>query len=113
MSDRARKPIPQPAPESVPYWEAARRHEFLLPKCNACEKFWFPPSQSCPHCLAVDFAFKPLSGRGKVYSFVTFHRVSAFAGGPGAIPGLCLSARLRRVDHPEVRGTAVRLHGRP
>ena len=36
----------------------------------------------CPHCLAADFAFKPVSGRGKVYSFVTFHRVyhPAFAG---------------------------------
>ncbi len=82
MSDRARKPVPKPAPESVPYWEAAKRHRLELPKCNACGKFWFPPSQSCPHCLAADFAFKPVSGRGKVYSFVTFHRVyhPAFAG---------------------------------
>ncbi len=75
MSDRARKPIPEPAPESVPYWEAARQHRLELPRCNACRKFWFPPSQSCPHCLAAEFTFKPVSGRGKVYSFVTFHRV--------------------------------------
>ena len=82
MSDRARKPLPKPAPESVPYWEAAKKHQLELPKCNACGKFWFPPSQSCPNCLAVDFDFKPVSGRGKVYSFVTFHRVyhPAFAG---------------------------------
>ena len=82
MSDRARKPVPKPAPESVPYWDAAKRHQLELPKCNACGKFWFPPSQSCPHCLAGDFAFRPVSGRGKVYSFVTFHRVyhPAFAG---------------------------------
>ncbi len=82
MSDRARKPVPKPAPESVPYWEAAKRHELALPKCNACGKFWFPPSRSCPNCLAVDFDFKTVSGRGKVYSFVTFHRVyhPAFAG---------------------------------
>ena len=82
MSDRARKPIPKPAPESEPYWQAAKQHQLSLPKCNACGKFWFPPSQSCPNCLAVDFEFKPVSGRGKVYSFVTFHRVyhPAFAG---------------------------------
>jgi uncharacterized OB-fold protein len=82
MSDRARKPVPKPAPESVPYWEAAKRHRLELPRCNACGKFWFPPSQSCPDCLASDFAFKPVSGRGKVFSFVTFHRVyhPAFAG---------------------------------
>jgi len=69
------KPIPQPAPESVPFWEAAKRHRLEIPRCNACGKHWFPPSQACPHCLAADFAFVPVSGRGKVFSFVTFHRV--------------------------------------
>jgi uncharacterized OB-fold protein len=82
MSDRAMKPLPKPAPESVPYWEAARRHRLELPRCHACRKFWFPPSKSCPHCLSAEFSFQPVSGRGKVYSFVTFHRVyhPAFAG---------------------------------
>ena len=76
------KPVPRPAPESAPYWEAAKQHKFELPRCNACGGFWFPPSQSCPHCLAADFAFVPASGRGKVFSFVTFHRVyhPAFEG---------------------------------
>jgi hypothetical protein len=75
MADAARKPVPRPAPESVPYWQAARDHRLEIPCCNACGKFWFPPSQSCPHCLAVDFAWAPVSGKGKVFSFVTFHRV--------------------------------------
>jgi uncharacterized OB-fold protein len=82
MSDRARKPLPKPAPESVPYWEAAKEHQLKLPRCHSCQKFWFPPSKSCPHCLSGDFSFQAVSGRGKVYSFVTFHRVyhPAFAG---------------------------------
>jgi hypothetical protein len=76
MSEAApEKPIPRPAPESVPYWEAARQHRLELPRCNACGKFWFPPSQSCPHCLASDFTWRAVSGEGKVFSFVTFHRV--------------------------------------
>ena len=75
MADAASKPIPRPAPESVPYWQAARAHRLEIPRCNACSKFWFPPSQSCPHCLAADFAWTPVSGKGKVFSFVTFHRV--------------------------------------
>ena len=76
------KPVPRPAPESAPYWEAAKQHKFELPRCNVCREYWFPPSQSCPHCLAADFAFIPASGRGKVFSFVTFHRVyhPAFEG---------------------------------
>ena len=65
------KPVPRPAPESAPYWEAAKEHKLELPRCNACKQFWFPPSQSCPHCMAADFAFVPVSGRGKVFSFVT------------------------------------------
>jgi uncharacterized OB-fold protein len=69
------KPVPRPAPESVPYWEAAKQHRLELPRCNSCRRFWFPPSQSCPHCLAADFTFAPVSGRGKVFSFVTYHRV--------------------------------------
>ena len=69
------KPVPRPAPESVPYWEAAKHHKLEVPHCNACGHYWFPPSASCPHCLSTDFAFTPVSGRGKVFSFVTFHRV--------------------------------------
>ena len=69
------KPTPRPAPESVPYWEAAKEHKLSLPRCNACGHYWFPPSASCPHCLSTDFAFTPVSGQGKVFSFVTFHRV--------------------------------------
>lgn len=72
---KPRKPLPRPAPESVPFWEAAKNHRLELPRCNACGKFWFPPSQSCPHCLAADFTWTPASGRGTVFSFVVFHRV--------------------------------------
>lgn len=76
------KPIPRPSPESAHFWGAAREHRLELPRCNACGKMWFPPSQSCPHCLATDFAWLPVSGVGKVYSFVTYHRVyhPAFRG---------------------------------
>ena len=69
------KPKPRPAPESLPYWEAAKEHRLALPRCDDCEQFWFPPSRTCPHCLSMNFAFKTVSGRGKVFSFVTFHRV--------------------------------------
>jgi uncharacterized OB-fold protein len=74
-AEKPQKPLPRPAPESVPYWEAAKNHRLELPRCNVCGKFWFPPSRSCPHCLATDFAWTPVSGRGKVFSFVVFHRV--------------------------------------
>lgn len=72
---RTTKPLPHPSPESARYWQAAREHRLEIQRCNACQRFWFPPSQSCPHCLAADFTWTRASGRGKVFSFVTFHRV--------------------------------------
>jgi uncharacterized OB-fold protein len=75
MTQTRPKPTPRPAPESLPYWQAAREHRLSIPRCDDCEQFWFPPSRSCPHCLSPNFAFKDVSGRGKVFSFVTFHRV--------------------------------------
>ncbi|MDB5594113.1 MAG: hypothetical protein JWM36_1074 [Hyphomicrobiales bacterium] len=75
MTDTRPKPTPRPAPESLPYWQAAREHRLSIPRCDDCERFWFPPSRSCPHCLSPNFAFRDVSGRGKVFSFVTFHRV--------------------------------------
>jgi len=75
MSQGATKPIPRPAPESRPYWNAAAQHRLELPWCCDCHEFWFPPSLTCPHCLSTNFVWKPVSGHGKVFSFVTFHRV--------------------------------------
>jgi len=75
MSDLVPKPKPRPAPESLPYWQAAREHRLALPKCEDCQKFWFPPSRTCPHCLSANFSFQDVSGKGKIFSFVTFHRV--------------------------------------
>ena len=75
MSDLVPKPKPRPAPESLPYWQAAREHRLALPKCEDCRKFWFPPSRTCPHCLSTKFSFENVSGKGKIFSFVTFHRV--------------------------------------
>jgi len=75
MTVKPSKPKPRPAPESLPYWETAKEHRLALPHCDDCAQFWFPPSRTCPHCLSMNFAFKSVSGRGKVFSFVTFHRV--------------------------------------
>ncbi|MEA3025475.1 MAG: uncharacterized protein QOF91_760 [Alphaproteobacteria bacterium] len=69
------KPLPVPSPESAIFWQAARNHRMLLPHCNKCGKFWFPPSCLCPHCLSDDIGWREVSGRGRVHSFVIVHRV--------------------------------------
>jgi uncharacterized OB-fold protein len=74
MSEVA-KPEPRPAPESIPYWEAAKQHRLALPQCTACDQHWFPPSRTCPHCLSSEVKWSDVSGRGKVFSFVIYDRV--------------------------------------
>jgi hypothetical protein len=70
-----KKPIPVPSSESKPYWEGLRQHQLLIPRCNACRRYWFPPSTNCPHCTSSDFTWTPVSGRGKVFTYVVYHRV--------------------------------------
>ena len=112
MSQTPAKPKPRPAPESLPYWQAAKEHRLALPRCEECEKFWHPPSRTCPHCLSANFTFRDVSGRGKVFSFVTFHRVyrPAFAEEVPYVVALVeleegprLLTNILGVSHEEVR----------
>ena len=73
--ENARKPVPVPSLESKAYWEGLRGRRLLMPRCDACGKFWFPPSVLCPHCGSDQSRWQELSGRGKVFSYVVFHRV--------------------------------------
>ena len=72
---QSRKAVPRPSPESMPFWEGAKARCLMLPRCNSCGRFWFPPSQRCRHCLAADFAWQQVAGVGRIYSFVVYHRV--------------------------------------
>ena len=70
-----KRPLPNPPPESLPFWQGAREHRLMIPRCNACGMAWFPPSRLCAHCLSADSRWERASGRGTVFSFVVFHRV--------------------------------------
>lgn len=64
------RPLPEINDTNRPYWEAAKRHELLLPKCGSCGKFFLPPRSWCPHCYAQDkLGWALASGRGIVASF--------------------------------------------
>jgi uncharacterized protein len=76
------KPIPVPSPESQPYWDGLREHKLLTPRCDACAGYWFPPSLLCPHCNSAKWTWTAVSGRGRIFSYVVYHRVyhPGFAG---------------------------------
>jgi uncharacterized OB-fold protein len=69
------KPIPVASLESKAYWEGLREHRLMIPRCEDCGQHWFPPSLLCPHCNSSHTAWTQASGRGKIFSYVVFHRV--------------------------------------
>jgi len=78
--DERGRPVRQVRPfleelEAKPFWANLREHKLTAQRCKACGKFFtFPPQGSCPHCLSSDYDWIAVSGKGKVYSFVTYHR---------------------------------------
>jgi|SRR5580704_6052378 uncharacterized OB-fold protein len=64
------KPLPLVTEEDKPFWEAARRHELVLPQCLDCGNTWFPPYRSCPKCWSFNREFVVASGKGRVWGFV-------------------------------------------
>ena len=78
MTDKPPTPLerilPPVNPLTAPYWQAAREHRFVLPRCAACKRFHFYPRTICPHCRATDIVWEEASGAGEVYSFTVVHR---------------------------------------
>ncbi len=70
-----KKPIPVPSAEAQPYWDGLRDRKLLMPRCDACGKYWFPPSLLCPHCNATKWTWTSTSGHGRIFSYVVYHRV--------------------------------------
>ena len=79
------KPIPRPSPESEPFWAAAKEHKLKIQKCTACGNHWFPPAAHCPECQSAEHEWIEASGKGRVFSFVTYQRLYN-KGWEGEIP---------------------------
>ena len=75
MSTNAvRLPLPRTTAISRPFWDACRRHQLMVQRCDACGCFIFIPQDFCRHCLSQDLTWVPSSGRGRVYSYTVVWR---------------------------------------
>jgi uncharacterized OB-fold protein len=69
--------LPSPALDDVPsihYWAAVSESRLELQQCHDCRRWLYPPSTTCPYCgfdleNASELGFRPVSGRGVLYSF--------------------------------------------
>jgi uncharacterized OB-fold protein len=69
-----KKPLPVITEENRGHWDAARKREFRLQRCDACGFVRFPIAPVCPRCLSHKAEWALLSGRGLVSSWVVFHK---------------------------------------
>jgi uncharacterized OB-fold protein len=56
-------------PATQPYWDAAREHRLVIPRCLACGTFRFPPTAFCWNCRSQDVEWVEHDGLGELYSF--------------------------------------------
>ena len=75
MTELPRLPLPHPGKDTEPFWHAAREHRLVMPHCESCGHYTFPPSLGCPRCGHRPLTWIQVSGRGTVFSFVVYHRV--------------------------------------
>jgi uncharacterized OB-fold protein len=80
-------PDARPAPDASPalrprpginldneaLWDGYRKHELRIPRCNGCQRLFFPPSPRCSECGSFDIGYAEASGRGSLYSFTVVH----------------------------------------
>jgi uncharacterized OB-fold protein len=52
-----------------PYFEAAAAGRLELQHCDRCGQVIYYPRFACPGCLSNELTYKPVDGKGTVYSF--------------------------------------------
>ena len=68
------KPVPEPTPETQPFWDGCARGELMLQRCRDCGKPYFYPRPICPACGSTDVEWFTASGQATLYSYVINHR---------------------------------------
>lgn len=67
-------PGPTPTALSMPFWEAARDGYLLIPRCDACRRFFFYPRHCCPHCWSTRWRWRRADERGTLRTYTVVHR---------------------------------------
>jgi uncharacterized protein len=118
MTDYTRL-MPQPTPDTQPYWDGLNAHVLRLQRCAACGKVRHYPRPVCDACYSMRIAWFDASGRGRVHSWTTTHH-AFHPGFKTDLPytlvtvdldeGVRMNAQLRNLDPAELRvGRPVRV----
>jgi hypothetical protein len=61
-------------PVARPFWEGCRAGELRLPGCTGCGRFVWYPAAVCRACGGEAHEWTRVSGRGRLFTWVTVHR---------------------------------------
>jgi uncharacterized OB-fold protein len=56
------------------FWEAVKRRELVFQRCTQCSTWLHPPRPMCYKCKSYDLKWEQSTGKGTIYSWVTFTR---------------------------------------
>lgn len=65
-------PMPTIMWDNEGFWEGIKRGELVFQKCGQCGTWLHPPRPACPKCRSFEKEWVRSSGKGIVYSFVTY-----------------------------------------
>ncbi|GFN25072.1 hypothetical protein ADE_07700 [Achromobacter denitrificans] len=65
----AADPYVQAYPETRPFWEAAARDRFVLPRCRDCGQCHWYPRSLCPLCGSTRLEWIDAQGTATLYSY--------------------------------------------
>ena len=105
------KPLPKPTETSRPFWDAAKQHRLQLQQCGGCKAFIYYPRDRCLHCLSDQLEWRPVSGKGKVYSYTTVRRAStrSFSDKPYVLAIVELDEGVRLTTNIEAPPESVKI----
>ena len=96
-------------PDTREWWDATKKHKYLVRKCNRCGHKWFPPNvPACSKCTSMDIGWFETAGKGVIHSFVVVTQpiIGAFVN---SVPYVVAIIELD--DCKEEDGTLTRVAG--
>ena len=75
MSEAYAKPLPAPDRDSQPFWDGVRAGELRVQRCDGCGAYRWPARTVCNRCHSFEATWTPLSGRGRIVTWITTHQV--------------------------------------
>jgi uncharacterized OB-fold protein len=63
------KPLPHIDEENRPWWEALKRHELYIQKCEECSTLRYYPRAQCTNCLSSATEWIRCSGKGTIWTY--------------------------------------------